>query len=325
MRKTIWPILLSGASMLLLFSSCVPTKKYQDVEFERNHFRDENESLRASNEEKNQLEADLRFTETQLRQSTRELEVLTVRCERLKSQDSLLLAQYDKLLEQNKALLKVSSTEKQILEAEKSSAESELDKNLLQLEGMEYSLNERDSDFQSLRMNQQQLEQQVKELQILLQKKDVQMGQLKENLNKTLFDFSTSDLSVTEKNGRIHVSLSQNLLFKSGSDQIDWKGRKAVRQLAGVLKNNPDLDITVEGHTDNTGKADLNWDLSVKRATAVVKELTKSGVDPKRITASGRALYHPVAPNDTKQNQAKNRRTEIILSPNLDKLYEIIR
>ncbi len=325
MKKINRTFLIAGVSMMTLLSSCVPTKKYQDLEFERNHFRDENESLRAANEEKNQLESDLRFTEAQLRQSTRELEVLTVRCNHLKKQDSLLLTQYDKLLEQNKALLKVAATEKQVLEAAKTSTESELDKKLRELEGMEYALGERDSNFQSLRVNQEKLEQQVRELQILLQKKDTQMVQLKENLNKALFDFSASDLSVTEKNGRIHVSLSQNLLFKSGSDQIDWKGRKAIRQLAEVLKANPDLDITVEGHTDSTGKPDLNWDLSVKRATTVVKELTKSGVDPKRITASGRALYHPVAPNDSQQNQAKNRRTEIILSPNLDKLYEIIR
>ena len=136
--------------------------------------------------------------------------------------------------------------------------------------------------------------------------------------------FTDSDLTISEKNGKIYVSLSQNLLFASGSDKIDWKGKKAIIQVAQVLNSNQDILVNVEGHTDSDGNPNSNWDLSVRRATAVVKVLTGQGVDAKRVTASGRAFYDPIAPNNSAANKAKNRRTEIILSPKLDLLYDII-
>ena len=123
----------------------------------------------------------------------------------------------------------------------------------------------------------------------------------------------------------MYLSLSQNLLFPSGSDEIDWKGRQALMKLADALKSNPDIDITVEGHTDTDGTAAKNWDLSVLRATTVVKLLSSYGVPSDRLIASGRGFYAPIASNDTPQGKGLNRRTEIILSPQLDELYNLIR
>jgi chemotaxis protein MotB len=121
------------------------------------------------------------------------------------------------------------------------------------------------------------------------------------------------------------VSLSQNLLFKTNSDKIDNNGQLAIRTLAQVLTQNPDIEITVEGHTDSDGTADYNWDLSTARATSVVKLLASSGVDPKRITAAGRSMFQPVVENNSPENKSRNRRVDIILSPRLDQLFQIIR
>jgi len=147
---------------------------------------------------------------------------------------------------------------------------------------------------------------------------------LKNGLNNALRGFSASDLTVVERNGKIYVSMSQNLLFASGSKIIDKRGKDALAKLSEVLVTTPDIDILVEGHTDTDGTADFNWDLSVARGTAVVKELTSHGVDPKRLTAAGRSFFIPVASNDTEDGKAKNRRTEIILSPKLDQLYKLL-
>jgi chemotaxis protein MotB len=100
---------------------------------------------------------------------------------------------------------------------------------------------------------------------------------------------------------------------------------KALEQLAGALNQNPAIEIIVEGHTDNTGSVDYNWDLSVRRATAVVKILGISGVPPARMTAAGKGMHQPAFPNTTPENRAKNRRTEIILSPNMDKILELAK
>jgi len=121
------------------------------------------------------------------------------------------------------------------------------------------------------------------------------------------------------------VSMSQQLLFRSGSNKLDREGRRAIRQLAQVLRNNQDIDIIVEGHTDTDGETGENWDLSVLRATTVVKELTDNGVDPRRLTASGRAFYEPVASNNSASGKAQNRRTEIIITPKLEELMDLVK
>jgi chemotaxis protein MotB len=125
------------------------------------------------------------------------------------------------------------------------------------------------------------------------------------------------------------VSLSEQLLFKSGSTKVDPKGQEALKKLAAVLQEQKDVNVVVEGHTDNvpmrpTGGIQDNWDLSALRATDIARLLTASGVEPGRITASGRSQYVPVAANDTPQNKALNRRTDIILTPKLDELFKIL-
>lgn len=161
------------------------------------------------------------------------------------------------------------------------------------------------------------------------QKKIVQ--DLKSKVSEALLGFENNGLTVTMKNGKVYVSLDEKLLFKSASWDIDANGRNALKKLAGVLEKNPDIQIMIEGHTDNVpynpGNSQLkdNWDLSVKRATTVIRVLLEgSTIDPKRLTASGRSQYLPVDDHNTADARQKNRRTEIILTPDLTELYNLI-
>ena len=143
----------------------------------------------------------------------------------------------------------------------------------------------------------------------------VSLSQLREELQIALEDFSNTDLRIEEKDQKVFIALPQNLLFAVGSATIDSTGYIAIARLFPVLEDYDGVQITVEGHTDPDGAESRNWDLSVMRATAVVKQLIQIGVAGKRITAAGRAFHDPIVPNDTYENKAKNRRIEIILDP----------
>ncbi len=173
-------------------------------------------------------------------------------------------------------------------------------------------------------------EQRVKELEAAIAAQQAKSDELRGKLSSALSGFSSSELSVEQRNGKVYVSLSQELLFASGSTEVNAKGKTALASLAGVLNKNPDVQIAVEGHTDNVpfkgaGVMKDNWDLSVLRATSITRLLTNGGVDPRRVTAAGHSEYIPVAENTNADGKAKNRRTEIILSPKLDELYSILK
>jgi len=141
--------------------------------------------------------------------------------------------------------------------------------------------------------------------------------------------YKTDELSVSIKDGSVYVSLSEKLLFKSGSDVVDPKGVAALRSLALVLNSTKDINVLIEGHTDNipikTALFKDNWDLSTSRATSIVRILTRdNGFDSRRITSSGRSEFRPLNPNDTPEGRAGNRRTEVILSPDLNELYKML-
>jgi len=185
----------------------------------------------------------------------------------------------------------------------------------------------------TLEARQKELEEKearLEELQNILAQKDAEVKALKDKVANALKGFEDHGLTVYEKNGKVYVSLDEKLLFASASWDIDSRGREALRELGKVLANEPNINVLIEGHTDNvpfrgTGNVKDNWDLSVMRATSVVKELLKNpDIDPQRITAAGRSEYLPIDSDDTKEARAKNRRTEIILTPNLDELFRII-
>jgi chemotaxis protein MotB len=174
-------------------------------------------------------------------------------------------------------------------------------------------------------------EQRLKEVEEVLRKRDEATNQLRAKLQEALLGFTKSGLTVEVKNGKVYVSLTDKLLFPSGSIIIDENGKKALTQLAEVLKQQPDINIAVEGHTDsqrinNLGQIKDNWDLSVLRSTSVVRFLTdEQKVESVRMTATGKGQFQPLADNTTADGRSKNRRIEIVLSPKLDELYNLIK
>ncbi len=241
-----------------------------------------------------------------------------------------LRQRYDDIINNRQDVLSTSSYEKQSLLEQLAAYQEEIDKKEQYLRKIEWELAQREERIngtpnQDLRSDLEQRDQIIRQLQAQLQQKNNVLQQIQQNISESLYGLSQSDFSVEEKRGKLYISLSQELLFKSGSAKLDRKGRRALNDLADAIKNNPNIDVLVEGHTDTDGSADQNWNLSVDRAVAVVQELVDAGVDPTRLTAAGRAFYQPVATNNTDAGKALNRRTEIIISPKLDELMDLVR
>ena len=156
------------------------------------------------------------------------------------------------------------------------------------------------------------------------------MTDLKNAISRALTDFEGKGLTVEQRDGKVYVSMENKLLFSSGSWAVGTEGRKAVQQLGSVLGDNPDIAVLIEGHTDNVpyqGNAQLsgNWDLSTKRATAIVNILRENAsITPGNLTAAGRGEFAPIASNITAEGKAKNRRIEVILTPKLDELSRLL-
>lgn len=190
--------------------------------------------------------------------------------------------------------------------------------------------NSSSSQVTKLSADLQAREAKLKEVEDILHKQNEATNALKDKLQQALLGFKNSGLTVDIRNGKVYVSLADKLLFPSGSITIDDKGKQALAQLATVINKEPEINIAVEGHTDdkkviNLGQIKDNWDLSVLRATSVVRYLTETEkVDPVRLTATGKSQFQPVDPSDSNDARAKNRRIEIVLSPKLDELYNLI-
>ncbi len=187
------------------------------------------------------------------------------------------------------------------------------------------------SKVSSLSSDLKKREARLKEVEDALHKRDEATSALKDKLQQALLGFQQSGLSVDIRNGKVYVSLADKLLFPSGSIVIDANGKKALEQLAIVLNKETDINIAVEGHTDdkkviNLGQIKDNWDLSVLRATSVCRYLTEvEKVDPHRLTATGKSEFQPIDPANTTEARTKNRRIEIVLTPKLDELYNLIK
>jgi chemotaxis protein MotB len=174
----------------------------------------------------------------------------------------------------------------------------------------------------------QEQRQRLQQLQKLLAEQNAKSQELKNKMSEALNNFTSNELTVTQKNGKVYISLSEALLFPSGSAVVNPRGVDALAKLAVVLNSNPDIAVNIEGHTDSIpihGKYKDNWDLSTARANAIVRILTDDYmVNPTRVEASGHSKYDPVDTNETPEGRAKNRRTEIILSPKLDEMYKLL-
>jgi chemotaxis protein MotB len=197
------------------------------------------------------------------------------------------------------------------------------------LSGQE-NINENQSDqIDQKNKDLQNKERMLREMQAIIARQDEATKNLNQTLRDALVGFGSDELTLEIRNGKVYVSMSDKLLFKSGSTAVEPKGVEALKVLADVLNKNPDIQILVEGHTDivpiKTALFKDNWDLSVSRATTITRLLNeKHAVAAARMTASGRGEYYPKASNDTPEGRALNRRTEIILSPKLDEIMNLL-
>lgn len=228
------------------------------------------------------------------------------------------------------------------LEEELASLKSDTSGLNSQIASLEDKLKGLDASYSSLRSNTsseinklaedlQKREARLKEVEEILRRRDEATNALKNKLQKALLGFQQSGLSVDIRNGKVYVSLTDKLLFGSGSIVIDEKGKLALQELAKVLKTQPEINISVEGHTDNQRVVNLgqikdNWDLSVLRATSVVRYLTEiEKIENSRITATGKGEFQPIESGSSAEIRSRNRRIEIVLSPKLDELYNLIK
>lgn len=199
------------------------------------------------------------------------------------------------------------------------------------LASLEENLSSSSSEAKKLAANLAEREERLKEVEDVLRKREEAGNQLKDKLQRALLGFKESGLTVDMREGKVYVLLADKLLFSSGSIIIDQRGKQALAELAKVLNTQPEINMAVEGHTDNQkvrslGQIKDNWDLSVLRSTSVVRYLTEEeGIDPKRLIATGKGEFTPVDTADTPEARSANRRIEIVLSPKLDELYELIK
>lgn len=190
-------------------------------------------------------------------------------------------------------------------------------------------LNKLTTDLDKNQAVLKQREERLRQLEDILRKQDSLLNRLHNSVKNALLGFSSDELTVEMKNGKVYISMSDKLLFKSGDANVETKGKEALKKVADVLNKNNDVSIAIEGHTDNvpikTSVYKDNWDLSAARATNVVRLLTNEyGMDAKKLTASGKGEFFPIADNSTSEGKARNRRTEIVLSPKLEELMKLI-
>ena len=308
--------------VLSLTTSCVSKKIYQDLENkyadlkkEHNALSDENGVLKAS---KNQLEIDKTNLQTELDKTKAERD-------KLASDYAATKKSLDNLKDSYAALEKDSNE----------ALETNINKNrqlLAELEAKQKALTAEQDRLNKLKKDLETSSKRLAELEKMMADKDAAMKKLKETLTKSLKAFEGKGLTVTEKDGKVYVSMENKLLFESGSWTVGGEGKKAVDLVGKVLGDNPEISVLIEGHTDNDkitgtigGGVENNWDLSTKRATAIVNILSANAkVKKENLTAAGRGEYAPLLSNDTAEGKAKNRRIEIILTPKLDEISKML-
>lgn len=302
-------------TLVLLLGSCVAKKDFDTVV-----------------SEKNALENDKTKLQEQLAVVNEKAKRLEVQVEDLKGKNTALQSDFDLVSRELKDIQGEYTRIKQLYDnllTNSSQLNTDLAQQQQRLLAIEDDLEIERKKNEELAVDLSKREAKVAELERLISEKDQAVQQLKKRVTDALLNFQASDLSVEVKNGKVYVSLAEKLLFNSGSTKVDAKGESALKQLANALSGNADINIMVEGHTDNvplsgSGKFADNWDLSVVRATSIVRILVSNGISSEVITASGRGEFSPVAENTTAENKALNRRTEIILTPKLDELFQLL-
>ncbi|WP_268224926.1 OmpA family protein [Sinomicrobium oceani] len=309
-----------GLVVVFITSSCVSAKVYKDLE----------SRYRSVDEERDTLVEQNQALETANRRMENELSELQKAYDRVLSEKEKLQREYtaaknnlDNLQQSYDALEKNSSA----AIADNSRKNREL---LAELEAKENALAAESARLENLKRELETRSRRVDELESLIASKDAAMQKLKDAVSRALLDFEGNGLTVEQRDGKVYVSMENKLLFGSGSWAVGAEGRRAVVELGKVLAQNPDISVLIEGHTDDvpyrgSGQITDNWDLSTKRATAIVQILRENAnINPQNLTAAGRSEYAPVMSNTTSEGKAKNRRIEVILTPKLDEVSRLL-
>ena len=308
------------ALTLVVVTSCVSPKVYKELEDKYANLKKEHRQLSDDHDALQQAKTKLENSLSDLQQQYDET---VAKRDQLQSDYNALKSNYDNLTASYDALEKNSSAA--IADNVKKNREL-----LAQLEAKEQALAAENTRLQKLEKDLAERSSRVAELENLIAAKDEAMRNLKDAISRALTDFEGKGLTIEQRDGKVYVSMENKLLFSSGSWAVNSQGREAVVQLGSVLADNPDIAVLIEGHTDNVpykGNSQLsgNWDLSTKRATAIVNILRENAaINPENLTAAGRGEYAPVATNDTAEGKAKNRRIEVILTPKLDEITRLL-
>lgn len=307
-------------AVLLLTASCVTKKVYQDLENKYADLKKENRRIQDETDDCIKSKADLQMAYDAIKE-----ELAKTHQEADKNLADYMAASNNlKALQSSYAALEKNSND---------ALETNMGKNrelLKQLGEKEKALAAEQSRLDKAKADLQASSQRLAELENLMAAKDASMRKLKETLSSALNSFEGKGLTVQQKNGKVYVSMENKLLFSSGSWAVGAEGRKAVVEVSKVLAANPDISVLIEGHTDDdayggSGPIADNWDLSTKRATAIVGILSENrDINRQNLTAAGRSEYAPIATNSTAEGKAKNRRIEIILTPKLDEISKML-
>ncbi len=307
-------------SLIILMSSCVSSKKYNLL---NGNYQNSESAVQALTGQNQLLKVQITEQQNKIDKLLKDNEELTARLDETlnnlekSSRNNSRMAQQNAELEQQLKSLKAGSSE-------------EISRLLEKLQQTQSDLMKREEILKTAQSELEQRSLRLKELEDALKQKDDAVKQLRQKVMDALLGFNNKGLTIQEKNGKVYVSLDEQLLFKTGQWEVDPKGQQALSDLANVLGQNPDINVLVEGHTDDvpmrgTGLVKDNWDLSVMRATAVTRILLKNkSVEPRRITSAGRGEFFPIDDAKTPAARQKNRRTEIILTPRLDEIFKIL-
>ena len=305
---------------LTLFTSCVSKKIFTDLEDKYGNLKKENRGLSdevaSLSNDKTKLNNDLNKLQTAYDVAIAKRDKLQSDYSAAKSNLETLKASYKALEENSSASIAANSKKNREL--------------LAQLEAKEQALATENERLNTLKKELESRSKRVAELESVIAAKDANMRALKDAISKALTNFEGKGLTVEQRDGKVYISMENKLLFQSGSWSVGTEGRKAVQQLGSVLGENPEISILIEGHTDDdpytsNGQLSGNWDLSTKRATAIVNILRENNsINPENLTAAGRGEYAPIASNDSVEGKAKNRRIEVILTPKLDEISKLL-
>lgn len=333
MRKETF-ILVLTCIVAVSVASCVSGKKFGDLQKTSRNFMAERDTLKISNinlaMKNRELESKMASVSREMGSVQRDIDEARRGRDKAVEDYNKLSSRFNELQNAQDDLVKGNVKETQKLLGELRDAQENLRKKEELLNQLSQSLDSKKNSLEELTNELDRRNARLAELEKILDAQKKIVGDLKTKVSEALLGFENNGLTVTMKNGKVYVSLDEKLLFRSASWEIDANGRSALKKLAGVLERNPGIQVTIEGHTDNvpyarTGNLADNWDLSVKRATTVVRVLLDgSSIDPKRLTAAGHSEYLPVDDRNTTDARQKNRRTEIVLTPDLSELYRLI-